>query len=392
MLSELEYGGFVDLVYEAAVEPALWVRVLEKFADLAGGAKAWMPTLNLSDGGGDGLLARIEPERQMSYFEYYASVNPFFAEDLTGPNANWPLLVVTDEDLFLKEDFVRTEYYNDFLRPQDIYAAAIVRLSRQDDFETTLNLSRPERRGQFTRDDIRVAELLQPHVVRALKINQSLGPRTQIAAHLADVLDQSPHGLFLLDAAGVIRHANREAERLLAAADGLCSTGGQLSAARAFSRTLEQLIRRAASPDLTLRSGGSMSITTPLRAAPISVTVAPLRPERFGAHTGRLGAGLRHRPRQRGEGAGRTAAPVVRTDAGGGAGNAGAVRGRQSPGGGRGARGQLQHRAQPDDAHLRKDPDSQTVRPDAADHAHHGRRRPLIRANRAPHDQGLQRR
>jgi len=42
MLSELEYGGFVDLVYEAAVEPGLWVRVLEKFADLAGGAKAWM--------------------------------------------------------------------------------------------------------------------------------------------------------------------------------------------------------------------------------------------------------------------------------------------------------------------------------------------------------------
>lgn len=283
MLSELEYGGFVDLVYEAAVEPGLWVRVLEKFADLAGGAKAWMPTLNLSDGGGDGLLARIEPERQTSYFEYYASVNPFFIEDQAGPNANWPLLVVTDEDLFLKEDFVRTEYYNDFLRPQDIYAAAIVRLSRQDNFETTLNLSRPLRRGQFTKEDIRVAEQLQPHVVRALKINQSLGPRTQIAAHLADVLDQSPHGLFLLDGAGAIRHANREAERLLAAGDGLCSNGGQLSAARGFDRTLEQLVRRAASPDLTLRSGGSMSIMTPLREAPISLTVAPLRPERFGA-------------------------------------------------------------------------------------------------------------
>jgi len=35
----------------------------------------------------------------MSYFEYYASVNPFFIEDQVGPNANWPLRVVTDEDL-----------------------------------------------------------------------------------------------------------------------------------------------------------------------------------------------------------------------------------------------------------------------------------------------------
>jgi DNA-binding CsgD family transcriptional regulator/PAS domain-containing protein len=284
MLSELEYGGFVDLVYEAAVEPQLWVRVLERFADLAGGAKAWMPTLSLSDGGGDGLLARIEPERQTSYFEYYAQVNPFFIEDQVGPNANWPLRVVTDEDLFRKEDFVRTEYYNDFLRPQDIHSCAIVRLARHNNLETTLNLSRPFGRGQFTKEDISVAGLLQPHVVRALKINQSLGLRTQVTAHLADVLDQSPHGLFLLDATGAIQHANREAERLLAAADGLCSVGGQLSAAlRGAASTLEQLIRRAASPDLTLRSGGSMSITTPLRDAPISVTVAPLRPERFGA-------------------------------------------------------------------------------------------------------------
>jgi DNA-binding CsgD family transcriptional regulator len=120
-------------------------------------------------------------------------------------------------------------------------------------------------------------------VVRALRISQSLGPRTQVAAHLADVLDQSPHGLFLLDAGGVIRHANREAERLIKAADGLCSKGEQLSAVGGFGRALEQLVHRAASPDLTLRSGGSMSIVNPRRDAPLSLTVAPLRPERFGA-------------------------------------------------------------------------------------------------------------
>ena len=283
MLSEAEYGGFVDLVYDAAVEPGLWVRVLETFADLAGGAKAWMPTLSLTDGGGDGLLARIEPERQESYFEYYASVNPFFVEELTGPHANWAQLVVTDEDLFRKEDFVRTEYYNDFLRPQDIHSAAIVRLSRQDNLETTLNLSRPLRRGQFTAEDVSVAALLQPHVVRALKISHSLAPRTQVAGHLADVLDQSPHGLFVLDAAGVIRHANNEAERLLAANDGLRSACGRLVASRGFERALEQLVGRAASLDLTARSGGSMSISSPRREAPILLTVAPLRPERFGA-------------------------------------------------------------------------------------------------------------
>ncbi|HZZ86797.1 MAG TPA: hypothetical protein VFE13_00550 [Caulobacteraceae bacterium] len=281
MLRESEYGAFVDLVYDAAIEPALWVKVLETFADLAGAAKAWMPSLDLSNGGGGGVLARIDPDRQTSYFDYYATVNPFVRPDPVRDAEPWPLTVVTDEDFFPKEEFVGTEYFNDFLRPQEIHAVCIVRLARRNGVQTTVNLTRPARLPQFGAADIGVARRLQPHLIRALKVSQAIDHGARMAAHMAEALDRSSQAVFLLDQSGAIRHANREAERLLAEATALCSLGGQLSAVPvAATRTLEHLVLRAASRDPAVRSGGSMAIVTPLRQAPLTLTVAPMRPDR----------------------------------------------------------------------------------------------------------------
>jgi DNA-binding CsgD family transcriptional regulator len=287
VISEREYGEFLDLAYGAALEPGSWTQVIERFADLMGGAKAWMPALNLRDGSGDGILARIDPREQDAYFEYYATVNPFFLAETIPANDPWPLTITTDEDLFLKEEFVRTEYYNDFLRPQEIHSAAIVRLTRQNGVETTLNLGRPERRGQFEAEDLRVGALLQPHVVRSLAVGRSLAAQGQFTGDLVEVLDRAAHGLFLLDVAGQLRHANREAERLLALRDGLRVTGGRLSAAGGDSgQRLDALICRAGAREPHARSGGSMLMTTPLGGASLSLTVAPLSSERAPAPFG----------------------------------------------------------------------------------------------------------
>ena len=287
MISEREYGEFLDLAYGAALEPGSWTQVIERFADLMGGAKAWMPNLNLRDGSGDGILARIDPREQDAYFEYYATVNPFFLTETVPVNDPWPLTITTDEDIFAKDEFLRTEYYNDFLQPQQIYSTAIVRLTRRDGVETTLNLGRPEHRGRFEPEDLRIGALLQPHVVRSLTLTRSLAAQGQFAGSLVEVLDRAAHGLFLLDASGQLRHANREAERLLAQRDGLRVAAGRLSAAGCDSAArLEALIHRAGGREAHARSGGSMLMTTPLGGVSLSLTVAPLSSERAPAPFG----------------------------------------------------------------------------------------------------------
>ena len=279
MLTEADYVDFLDRLYGAAVEHNDWERVIARFADLVGGAKAWLPELNLANGLGRGVIARIEPTAQERYFQYFASRNPFVP---IGGAAPWPLNVRTDEDEFRKEEFTRTEYYNDFLAPQDIHSCLIVRLGRRGGVQSTLNVSRPRRKDQFARSELEVARRLQPHVIRAFNLGRRFADLGAFAAGLTEALDRSLHGVLLLDDAGRVVHANRLAERLLREPEGLGIVNGRLSASpNELGRRLECLIGQAAGRDGGIRTGGSIALPTPSRVLPLSLIVAPLRADRL---------------------------------------------------------------------------------------------------------------
>ena len=57
----IDQSEFLDLVYGAAVEPGLWISVMERYADAIGGEKGWLSLLNLVDGTGGGMISRIDP-------------------------------------------------------------------------------------------------------------------------------------------------------------------------------------------------------------------------------------------------------------------------------------------------------------------------------------------
>jgi DNA-binding CsgD family transcriptional regulator/PAS domain-containing protein len=284
LLSEADYGAFLDMLYGQAVERGDWEPVIARFADLIGGEKAWKPDLDALNGAGPGVMARIDPAAQDRYLQYYASRNPFVRPILARPTTPWPLEVMTDEDRFPREEFVRTEYYNDFLAPQDIHSVVIVRLARNGGMLSTLNVTRPKRAGRFERSGLDVARRLHPHLIRALALSRTFSGLRGFADGLVEVLDSSAHGIFLLDAEGRLQHANSAGARLLREPQGLCLVGGRLSAARSEpARKLEALISRAAGLDGASRTGGSMALATPSRTRPLSTTVAPLRAERLAA-------------------------------------------------------------------------------------------------------------
>jgi DNA-binding CsgD family transcriptional regulator len=280
-MNEGDYAGFLDRLYGAAIERAEWPGVIARFADLVGGAKAWLPSLDLSSGGGQGVLARLDPRDQDAYFEYYYTTNPFVRLGPAELASPWPLWITTDEDRFIREEFVRTEYYNDFLRPQDIGSVLIVRLGRHGVMQSTVNITRPVGQGQFSRAGVEMANRLHTDMVRAFNLSHRFADLKDFNAGLAETLDHSRHAVLLLDAFGRIRHANAAAEALLAEPDGLCAAAGRLTAAAAAdARRLEGLIARAACPDSSSREAGSMGLKTPSRRQPLSLIVSPLRSER----------------------------------------------------------------------------------------------------------------
>lgn len=273
---------FLDLLYDAAVDPDRWVAVMERFADLTGGTNAWLSRLSIVDGSGAGLIARIDPDAPSRYQRYYGALNPFAnAADPRAYMERWRPGVLTDEDCLPKDALVRSEYFNDFMRPNEADSCMIVRLSAHQ-FETcALTINRPARRGRFERADVEFAERLRPHVRRAFHLTEKLSEAGLRSPEVETALDRSPFGIFVLDATGGVRRTNRTADRILAQRLGLCVLGGRLCGSHGpGARRLDQLIAQAGSPDAQTRTGGSMSLRVPGRATPLSIFVTPVQAAR----------------------------------------------------------------------------------------------------------------
>jgi DNA-binding CsgD family transcriptional regulator/PAS domain-containing protein len=272
-------GAFLDLLYSAAARPDLWVEVMERFADMIGGTACWLSRLDQRDGTGSGIIARIDPAMPALYTKYYAGRNPF--TNLKDP-LNIAVLgrpcVTTDHDRMPKEDFVRTEYYNDFLKPQSIDSILMIGLALNGFEGCLLNLGRPEAKGQFGTSDLETTARLHPHLIRAFNLTQRLAADRALNQGADAVFAQSTHGLFQLDRAGGVVRINAAGEALLRQDCGLTVRGGRLIANAAdAARRLEALIAVAAAVDPERRAGGSMALASPVRALPLSIIVAPLR-------------------------------------------------------------------------------------------------------------------
>ena len=276
-------SGFLDLLYNAAVEPHLWVPVMERFADRIGGHSAWLSRLSVADGTGSGLLARIDPAYTPIYREHFAHVNPFSTTpDPRSFMSGWKPMITTDDQWVPKAELVSSEYYNDFLVPQDVHSLAMVRLAAHDLEVCAITVHRGEQDGPFGAADLDIANRLHPHLIRAFQLTEKLAAAGLLSDDLATALDHSPFGVFLLDDTGKVRRTNTPADRLLADGRGLCVKGGRLGAARAEAgRQLDALIAAAGSGDRALRSGGSMVLKAAPGRSPLSVTVAPIRTERL---------------------------------------------------------------------------------------------------------------
>lgn len=276
-------GEMLDLVYGAAFEPDQWVRVMERLADHIGGEGGAMTQFNMQDGGGAIVLSRLDPTVLPKYFDHFATRNPLSnVEDAYAYMRDWRPRILTDEDWMPKADLVRSEYYNDFLAPQDIHSTVMIRLDAQGMDVSAISLNRSRRKPQYSPEDLAFAHWLHPHLMRAFKLGRKFAQARRFSDDLTSALNRSDHGIFVLDADGHVRFANTTAERLAAEGGPLRLAAGQLTTPQAdTARALAALIRGATEPSPALRRGGSLPIPSPQGRMPLSLTVAPLPAERI---------------------------------------------------------------------------------------------------------------
>lgn len=269
--------SLIDRVYAAADDPALWPAYLEEVSGMLRSKMTvlmYQDTQNLS--ATVGAAVRIDPDAVRLYQDYYAARNIF----LTGAQARLPSGTMMCESDISERAFLRSEYFGDYLDPQDVrYIAGLVVVNEQGVL-SILSTMRSRAAGPFEDSDFALLRTLCPHLQRAWQLHRRLSAaeeRVRIHAESLDLLDD---GVVVLDGKGRIHSMNRSAQRILTDRDGLSDQGGVLSASSSTAnRTLSALVveaRRAAS-GTSFGSAGTIGIERPSGRRPYQVVVSPLR-------------------------------------------------------------------------------------------------------------------
>jgi DNA-binding CsgD family transcriptional regulator len=99
------------------------------------------------------------------YESHFRLFNPFDTDDVKQSDK----VAVLDEHLFSKKEFFKTEYYNDFLKPTNIYHQLVIIIRSQKRLLGAIGLHRRKETGDFGNRELMMAQMIAPHLALALK-------------------------------------------------------------------------------------------------------------------------------------------------------------------------------------------------------------------------------
>jgi DNA-binding CsgD family transcriptional regulator/PAS domain-containing protein len=274
-VTEAEFGELLDMIYEAALAPDAWPVVMERLADALGGTSGWLSRIGVDDNVADGVITRLDPGMRDVYVDHFADRNPLHnVADPVGYARGWTPRIITDDEWMPKEVLLRSEYYNDFLKPQEVHSTMMIRLALDGFDLSVMNINRSLQQGPFETPQRELAARLHPHLIRAFRLSQRTAQMRLMGDCAAEALDRSPHAMFLVARDGSVKHLNSAAEKLVEGGDA------QLVAGRlrvnGESRRLDALMAQALALDPTCRGAGSMAVPRG-RGLPLSLSVTPMR-------------------------------------------------------------------------------------------------------------------
>ena len=112
----------LDDVYYAAASPTGWQAVVDRLGTMCEGGAVSLQGHDFATNRHLGVLTSgFSQEAVVSFRDHFASVNPW-ADGM----ARWPVGMTMFADKFIdRADLKKTEFYNDFLRPNDDIALGV---------------------------------------------------------------------------------------------------------------------------------------------------------------------------------------------------------------------------------------------------------------------------
>lgn len=274
--------ALIGEIYDAALKPSLWSAVLVKVGNFIGGSAASLyskDAKSLSGAvfhyGGD-----IDPHYTQLYFTKYVKFDPFTSAHVMA-DIEQPTCVA---DVMPFDEFRKMRIYEEWVQPQGWIDCLTTPLDKTATGAALFSVFRREEHGPA--DDGARARMRQivPHIRRAALISRAIEQKTAEADTFADTLDGLSAGMFLVDAAGRIVHANASGRALLADGVVLRAQCDRLVATNAdAAQALNDIFTGAGQGDAVANTKG------------IAVPLTGRDGERYVSHVLPLTAGARRR-------------------------------------------------------------------------------------------------
>lgn len=215
--------ALLSSLYSAATDNSAWQRFCRRFCRFTGNPIT-MFGHDLNTGHSLGFVAGGWDEDWLqSYFDYYGRLNPWMDLNL----ATRPGRIGISDHALPRADLYKTEYYNDWLRPQEnIVAGAAMICHRSDrNFVALGSACRAPAADDDLQHLVAVLALLAPHIIRTIGISSTLSDGAGVST---GHLEASRFAVLLVHRSGRIGYRNQAAEQLLRRQNGLSLMGDDL--------------------------------------------------------------------------------------------------------------------------------------------------------------------
>jgi DNA-binding CsgD family transcriptional regulator len=275
-------SSLLEAALAAASDDLQWPVFLEALSSQLGASTM---SLFLSDPVGQRssiqFAAGKDPSYVKAYNEHFATVSPFFGD---WSHERWREGVIELSGQVCPDRvLLRTEYYNDWLRPQKIHHLARGVVAREGEASWVLSFGRPRRSGSITGRELALFGAILPGLRGALRLRHHLLVARSERDAASAAFDALRIGVIFLDGRDSAIGINRRAQAILDAADGLKLERGTLSAS--CSTDTARLRRLIGQVREAIHTGGGMvAINRPSGREPLHAVVTP--PPRNHFHSG----------------------------------------------------------------------------------------------------------
>ncbi len=271
----------IATIYDAAIDRERWVEAVEKVARFIGCFAGALGAVDFLHGGLNlGVQWGYPPEEWQRYLDETYHQNPLNAEAYrTGVGE---VRLASTFDTY--GEFLRSDFYINWCRPLGIIDGIQSTIEKSASSIALLTCVRHVDAGPVDPADLRRAKLVLPHLRRAFLISRLIDLHATRADAFADAMDGLSTGVFFINPAGHLVHANAAGQAMLDAREPVMLSAGHLVTSE---QAMLESVRQACA--------AALDETIIVEAPSVSVALTAQDGRHFTAHVLPLNSGARKR-------------------------------------------------------------------------------------------------